>query len=456
MSGPSHTDRPGGHPPVRRASLVLALGVLAVGLPLPTATALVPVPLVDTTRIGPGLTRLRLDAATRMVAVTWTAGTPEVSVRWRSGPVWSRWHHLDPEQRGAASARPGTEPAWLPEAATDVEVGVQGRATGVRLVEVGERLARRRSTPAAAAATTTGRARLGRVVTRAEWGADERLRKKPKYGPRVEALVVHHTVSGDDYSAAEAAAVVRGVYAYHVKSRGYSDIAYNLLADRFGRVYEGRAGGIDRPVVGSHTLGFNERTTAVALLGDLEARAPSAALLDATARVGAFVADTWRLDPRGSVALTSKGSTRFRRGTRVVLPRVMGHRDTAATACPGINVYRRLGELRAQSWRYLAPVITDVVVSGSPVRPPQPATVSARLTATASWRLELRAPLGLAVVAVAEGRGRDLRLAWDGMLHGGVPAPPGEYTWTATADDGVHGPSDPVTGTLTVAVLSPA
>ena len=45
---------------------------------------------------------------------------------------------------------------------------------------------------------------------------------------------VHHTDSGNDYTAAEAPAIMRGVYAYHTKSLHWSDVGYNFLIDRYG------------------------------------------------------------------------------------------------------------------------------------------------------------------------------------------------------------------------------
>ena len=97
------------------------------------------------------------------------------------------------------------------------------------------------------------------IYSRAQWGADESIRGKSSlhYGD-VHAGFVHHTVNANDYTRAEVPGIIRSIYAYHVKSRGWSDIGYNYLVDRFGRIWEGRYGGVDRPVVGAHTLGYND------------------------------------------------------------------------------------------------------------------------------------------------------------------------------------------------------
>ena len=70
---------------------------------------------------------------------------------------------------------------------------------------------------------------------------------------------VHHTASGNDYSRAEAPAIMRGVYAYHTRSLHWSDIGYNFLVDRYGTIYEGRYGGMTKGVIGAQVAGLQHR-----------------------------------------------------------------------------------------------------------------------------------------------------------------------------------------------------
>jgi hypothetical protein len=268
----------------------------------------------------------------------------------------------------------------------------------------------------------------------------------------VQAVVVHHTVDRNDYTAAESPALIRAIHAYHVRGRGFDDIGYHFLVDRFGQVFEGRRGVLGpKPVLGAHSAGFNTATIGVAMLGEFTSTAPSDLVLESVARVGAWAADRWRFDPRSTVQLTSKGSNRHPAGSKPRVSRMPGHRDLVATACPGNAAYPTLGDIRARAFRHLAPYFTDVRTPTAPVHGGAPGTIAARLTAPASWTVRVTTLLDL-VVAEQSGTGTAPALTFDGRLLG-VPLPPGDYTWTMTADDGVHGPSDPVSGTVSVGLF---
>ncbi|EBF6878342.1 cold-shock protein, partial [Salmonella enterica subsp. enterica serovar Saintpaul] len=101
------------------------------------------------------------------------------------------------------------------------------------------------------------------IITRAQWGADESLRGSKTLNSTVKAIVIHHTAGTNDYTQETAAAQVRGIYAYDTQGLGWADIAYNFLVDKWGRVYEGRAGSITQAVRGAHAMGFNTDTMGI-------------------------------------------------------------------------------------------------------------------------------------------------------------------------------------------------
>src|SRR3954463_11080039 len=104
-------------------------------------------------------------------------------------------------------------------------------------------------------------------VTREQWGADEcRPRTAPEYGA-VEAVAVHHTVSLNDYTREEAPQIVLSICRYHRNSNGWNDMGYNFMVDKFGTIWEGRAGGIHPAVVGAQAQGYNSLSTGIADIG---------------------------------------------------------------------------------------------------------------------------------------------------------------------------------------------
>jgi hypothetical protein len=182
---------------------------------------------------------------------------------------------------------------------------------------------------------------MPQVYSRADWGADERMRHCCVVYGEVHAGFVHHTVNSNNYTRAEVPAILRGIYAYHTQSRGWRDIGYNFLIDRFGRIWEGRHGGITLPVVGAHTLNYNENSFAASAIGNYQTAQPTSAMLDAFARLYA-----WKLSLHGVRPDTRQvvASTTFNA--------ISGHRDAAQTACPGIHLYRKIPAIIAKATEY--------------------------------------------------------------------------------------------------------
>ena len=209
----------------------------------------------STGRARPGTVLARL-AATRTptfstVGVTWAAGTdaqPRVEVRVRADGAWSGWEALasadDADGAEAAGARPGTEPRWFGDA-TGVEVRLRATAdpvgatapADVRVALVDPQVLPSDAAPTAvvvpppaAALRAAGAPKLSpapAIVTRARWGADEKLRTlngkrcaKPDYDTTLRAAIVHHTAGANRYSRSDSAAIVRGIYAFHTQQQG--------------------------------------------------------------------------------------------------------------------------------------------------------------------------------------------------------------------------------------------
>lgn len=189
-----------------------------------------------------------------------------------------------------------------------------------------------------------------RIVTRKGWGADESLRESGfVYTSTVKAAFVHHSASGNNYACKDAPAVLRSLYRYHVVSSGWRDFGYNFAVDKCGTVYEGRAGGVSKAVLGAHTMGFNTNSMGVAVLGTFTSTAPPAAAVDAVARLTAWKLGLFGRDPRAKTTLVSGGGNRYPKGKNVTMNIIAGHRDGFATACPGAKLYGKLPATRTTS-----------------------------------------------------------------------------------------------------------
>jgi len=355
----------------------------------------------------------------------------------RIGGTWSRWHDAAPEpedrpdagsaeSRGSAGWRLGSP--WWTGASDRIEYRLHGDVRRLRAYLV--------ASPRIAGPTRTlASAGSPPIVPRSGWHADEAIRRsEPRYADTLRFAVVHHTAGGNDYSPEEAPAVVRAIELYHVKGNGWNDIGYNFLVDRFGTIYEGRSGGIDRNVVGAHALGFNTGSVGVAVLGTYGAAAPPQSALDALTRLLVWRLDLAHVDPAAKLSVVSGGSERYRAGVTVQLRAISGHRDTGSTACPGDALYRRLDALAAKVRstglpKLFAPVVTGGV--GGPVR------FQASLSSARLWTISVTDASGLEVAA-GSGTGAAVDWTWDA-----AGASPGAYGWQIASAG-----ATPVTGAL--------
>jgi hypothetical protein len=198
--------------------------------------------------------------------------------------------------------------------------------------------------------------------------------------------------------------MIRAVQAFHIEGRDWSDIGYNFIVDRFGGIWEGRDGSIDKLSIGAHAQGFNTSTIGVMVLGNYSAVGPSAAALDSVAKVIAWKFANNGVNPDTPVDYTSGGSVSIPAGQTRTFPRIVGHRDVGATSCPGTFLYPQLPNIRALvDAKYpgaSSPVGTVDVASGGPGS-----------IYVAGWAVDPSAPDPIRVDAYIDGVGSTIGLA---------------------------------------------
>jgi uncharacterized protein with LGFP repeats len=300
-----------------------------------------------------------------MVGVTWRGGpaSARLRVRTRRGGEWTAWRLLRPlhdgPDRGGEGARGlrATEPLWTGDCdAIDVRGADELPAVTLSLIAPGrdpvlvDPAARFDWADPDARSDRKRKAPQPRIVRRRAWGANERWRDGgPWFNRTIKQVHLHHTVNSNDYAPEDVPALLRGIYRYHTKSLGWSDVGYNFLVDRFGGIWQGRAGGSSLPVLGAHTLGFNSTSTGIAVIGNFEAVAPERAVISSIVKLAAWKLDLYRRTPSGKTGVYSRGSDKYPSGQKVRLPVIDGHRDTNDTACPGAHLYAALPRIRERT-----------------------------------------------------------------------------------------------------------
>jgi hypothetical protein len=304
-----------------------------------------------------------VDDGTQAVAASWVgAADGAVEVRGRAGDDWSPWTELasDPDEAPDDAERFSGGMAWFGrEGVDEVEVRV---ATG-RLVDLELQPMRYEepSTGSSFGSSTAGAATAAKptILPRSSYTSKGWVSGNAgcSGGPTTASgglkyAIVHHTVNSNTYAAADVPAMLAAIYTYHTGTNGWCDTGYNFLVDRFGRIWEGRSGGVDKAIVGGHAAGFNTGSVGVSFLGQYEpgaspsAVAPTTAALDAAGKLLGWKLGDAGIDPTGSVTVTSGGSNKHPAGKSVTLARISGHRDVGLTACPGQNLYDKLSTIR--------------------------------------------------------------------------------------------------------------
>jgi SpoIID/LytB domain protein len=401
-----------------------------------------------------------------LVGVDWTGRTPAgtaVQVRVHENGAWSDWsplevvadHGPDAAEASADGVRTGTEPLMTAPGSDGVQVrvdsfgGVAPTDGRVTLVDPRTSDADALATPTAAStAQAVGDPLRPSIITRAQWGADESLRSRgPIYTGPVKVGFVHHTASTTSYTPAQATAQMRALYAWYTLGLHYSDMAYNFLVDRYGRLYEGRAGGMDRNVLGGHTAGFNQNTFAVSAIGNFDTYKPSTAEADAmVASIAKLMA--WKLainhrDPLGTATLvsdSSAGTSNYGVGQKATVPVISGHRDIGSTACPGRYLEALVPRIRTMAKADMGTQVINPVATPAVAAYGATGTVLRATTTTkVAWKLEVFSVCQNSPIRVLTGTqmaAGGLAVAWDQKRSDGKAALPGTYRLVLSASTG--------------------
>ncbi len=486
------------------AGLVLAATAVVVGVPVvgtpavaarpvAPATTTIPVRALPATRGVVADTGERSTRKFGLVGATWRTGTlrpgAQVQLRVRDHGTWSGWTALTLPDGGpddgsrdarAAAARhvTATEPLWV-GSADGVEARVVSTKTDatapagldVVLVDGGTSPADAAAHPAGAMSMAAAAQSQPTIYTRAQWGADERLRTynsgcgTPDYGSTIKMGFLHHTDGTNGYTSSSVPSIIRSIYAYHVESNGWCDIGYNFLVDRFGRIWEGRYGGITKPVIGAHTGGFNTDSFGVSLIGDFTTTAPPSAMLGAAEKLFAWRLGAYYRDPAATTTMYagSFSGSRYAAGSTVTFKVISGHRDADLTTCPGSAAYAKLPAFRTAVRSLIGAGLVAPTISPTSIRMSSGQTVAVHsgVLTTQAWKLTVVSPLGSVVRSITGTATPSAPVAgtWDGTDDLGVPVPPGTYTvsLSSTASASTAVPySAKVTVTPPVTVNGPA
>lgn len=186
-----------------------------------------------------------------------------------------------------------------------------------------------------------------KIFPRTAWATKAQPAGVLKPETSVKFLLVHHTAGTTSYKMDQVPNQIRQIYNFHTgKTKGWADVCYNFLIDRFGQVWEGRQGSLDSAVMADATGGSQGFAQLVCLLGNFDTSTPTSEMMESCAATLAWLATKNKItvDQTKLVSFTSRGSNRWKSGVTVNARPISGHRDMSATVCPGKFVYPLLDD----------------------------------------------------------------------------------------------------------------
>ncbi|PLX46937.1 MAG: hypothetical protein C0613_15370 [Desulfobulbaceae bacterium] len=175
------------------------------------------------------------------------------------------------------------------------------------------------------------------VQLRTAWGAKQVGMVGAVHTPQY--ITLHHTTTPNNDSLTPERRI-KAIQKYHLAAdttltpakKPWSDIGYHFLISADGRIWQGREN-VER--TGSHVRGHNKDNIGIAFLGNYQVAKVPQAMLDSAARLIAWLCNKYSITCASS--------------------HIKGHREWAATTCPGDFLMARLPALLQQAGQLAAP-----------------------------------------------------------------------------------------------------
>ena len=346
---------------------------------------------------------------------------------------WSAWNEIEPspvqsDADVSDSSTQATEPVYVGDSSqAQVQAVIPAAAVdevdGLRLITIDSGYQPVRASQTANGASTDGQKAVvkpaaalvsqastdpnqpsaGTIHTRESWWRSglPKTTWRPEFG-KWHGAIVHHTDDRNNYSQAEAKVIVQNIYTFHTSApngRGWGDIGYQLLVDRFGGIWEGRDDDKANKavpasnVIGAQARGFNSATFGISIIGTfMGSSKPTSAAINSVSS-----AIAWEFRAMG----VSNAKDHF--SYKGIQNRISGHGDAEhwsdnanKTDCPGTNVKAQYGNIRNKVQSeldvHIAKAETPQVVTQNGKAPTYPATVNVTYndgtkgTAAVSWK----------------------------------------------------------------------